>query len=59
MWETRRKEPLGRQLCTWVDNIKTDLGEIGWGVIGWISLVQDMDKWWALINMIMALGLYA
>jgi hypothetical protein len=24
------KRPLGRQRCRWVDNIKTDLREIGW-----------------------------
>jgi hypothetical protein len=25
------KRPLGRQRSTWVDNIKMDLAEIGWG----------------------------
>jgi hypothetical protein len=25
------KRPLGRQRCRWVDNIKMDLLEIGWG----------------------------
>jgi hypothetical protein len=24
------KRPLGRPGCRWVDNIKMDLGEIGW-----------------------------
>jgi hypothetical protein len=28
--KARRKEPLGRPRRRWVDNIKTDLGEIGW-----------------------------
>jgi hypothetical protein len=27
------------------DNIKIDLGEIGWGGVVWIGLAQDMDKW--------------
>jgi hypothetical protein len=25
------KKPLGRPRCRWVDNIKIDLREIGWG----------------------------
>jgi hypothetical protein len=25
------KRPLGRPRCTWVDNIRMDLGEVGWG----------------------------
>jgi hypothetical protein len=32
------KRPLGRQRCRWVDNIKIDVREIGWGVIDWIDL---------------------
>jgi hypothetical protein len=30
------KRPLGRQRCRWVDNIKMDLREIGWGGTDWI-----------------------
>jgi hypothetical protein len=29
------KRKLGRQRRRWVDNIKMDLGEIGWGGIDW------------------------
>jgi hypothetical protein len=25
------KRPLGRSICRWMDNIKMDLKEIGWG----------------------------
>jgi hypothetical protein len=25
------KRPLGRPRCKWVDNIRMDLGEVGWG----------------------------
>jgi hypothetical protein len=32
------KRPLGRPRCRWVDNIKMDLREIGWGVMDWIDL---------------------
>jgi hypothetical protein len=47
--------PLGRPKCRWVDNIKMDLREIGWGGIDWIDLAQDRDQWRALVNMIMNL----
>jgi hypothetical protein len=30
-----------------------DLGEIGWGGVDWITLVQDIDKWRALVNALM------
>jgi hypothetical protein len=46
------KRPLGRPRRRWVDNIKMDLGEIGWGGVDWIGLVQDRDKWRALVNSI-------
>jgi hypothetical protein len=32
-----------------------DLGEIGWGGVNWIGLVQDRDKWRALVNEVMNL----
>jgi hypothetical protein len=32
------KRPLGRPRCGWVDNIKMDLLEIGWGGVDWIGL---------------------
>jgi hypothetical protein len=30
-----------------------DLGVIGWGIVDWIGLVQDKEKWRALLNEIM------
>jgi hypothetical protein len=33
-----RKRPLGRPRHRWVDNIKIDLREIGWGGMNWIDL---------------------
>jgi hypothetical protein len=39
-----------------VDNIKMDLGEIGWGGINWTDLTQDRDQLRALVNMVMNLG---
>jgi hypothetical protein len=38
-----------------VDNIKTDLREIGLGGLDWINLAQDRDQWRALVNMVMNL----
>jgi hypothetical protein len=48
--KARRKGPLGRPRRRWVDNIKMDLLEIGWGGVEWIGLAQDRDKWRALVN---------
>jgi hypothetical protein len=44
------KRPLGRPICRWVDNIKMDLGEVGWGDVDWIGLAQDRNRWRALVN---------
>jgi hypothetical protein len=37
-----RKRPLGRLRYRWVDNIKIDRREIGWGGMDWTDLAQDM-----------------
>jgi hypothetical protein len=49
------KRPLGRPRRRWVDNIKMDLREIGWGSKDWIELPQERDKWRALVNTVMNL----
>jgi hypothetical protein len=49
------KKPLGRPRHRWVDNIKIDLLDIGWGDMDCIGLAQDMDKWRALVNAVMNL----
>jgi hypothetical protein len=38
------KRPLGIPRCRWVDNIKMDFGEIGWGGMEWIDLALDRDR---------------
>jgi hypothetical protein len=44
------KRPLGRPRRRWEDNIKMDLQEVG-GVRGdWMELVQDRDRWRALVG---------
>jgi hypothetical protein len=45
------KRSLARPRRRWMDNIKMDLLEIGWGGVGWIALAQDRDKWRALMNL--------
>jgi hypothetical protein len=49
------KRPLGRPRRRWVDNIKMELGEIGWDGMDWIHLAQDRDQWRALVNTVMNL----
>jgi hypothetical protein len=39
-----------------VYNIKMNLLEIGWGGVDWIGITQDRDKWRALVNAVMNLG---
>jgi hypothetical protein len=36
-----------------VDNIKRDLGEIGWSGMDWIDLAQDINRWRALVDTVM------
>jgi hypothetical protein len=33
-----RRRPLGRPRRRWVDNIRMDLGEVGWRDVDWICL---------------------
>jgi len=47
------KTTLGRPKSRWEDNIKTDLQEVKWGVMDWIYLAQDRDKWRSLVNAVM------
>jgi hypothetical protein len=45
-----RKIPLGRPRRKWMDNIRVDLGEVGWGDVDWIGLARGMDRWGAVVN---------
>jgi hypothetical protein len=49
------KRSLGRTTLRWVDNIKMDLREIGWGGMDCIDLAADRDQWRALMNAVMHL----
>jgi hypothetical protein len=47
------RRPLGRPRRRWLDNIRMDLVEVGWGVVEWIGLAQDRYKWRAHVNAVM------
>jgi len=51
------KRLLGGSRYRWEDNIRIDLGEIGWESVDWIHLAQDREQWRALVNTIMNLWL--
>jgi hypothetical protein len=50
-----KKRPLGRPRRKWVDNIRMDLGEVGWGDVDWIDLAKDRNRWRALVNSVLNL----
>jgi predicted small integral membrane protein len=49
------RRPLGRPRRRRLDNIRIDLGELGWGDVAWIGLAQDKDRWRALVNSVLIL----
>jgi hypothetical protein len=49
------KKPLRRPRRRSVDNIKMDIGEVGWGDVDWIGLAKDRNRWRALVNSVLNL----
>jgi len=47
-----RKTSLGKPRHRLEDNIKMDLEAVGCGIVDWIDLAQDRDKWRALVNVV-------
>jgi hypothetical protein len=45
-----RKGPLWRLRLRWEEDIKMDIQEVGCGGMDWFDLVQDMDRWRAVMN---------
>ena len=57
MGKPEGRRPLGRRRNRWKDNIKMDLRQVGWvGVMAWLDLAQDRDRWWVVVNAAMNLG---
>jgi hypothetical protein len=44
------KRPLGRRRRRWEDNIKMDLQEVEGSRVDWMELVQDRNRWRALVG---------
>jgi hypothetical protein len=55
MGKLEGKRPLGITKRKWVDNIRMDLGEVGWGDLDWIGLAQDRNRWRAIVNLVLNL----
>jgi hypothetical protein len=49
------RRPLGRPRRRWLDNIRMDLAEVGWGDEEWVGMAQDRDSWRALVNSVLNL----
>jgi len=47
------KRPLGRPRRRREDSIKMDLQEVGCGVMDWIELARDRDRWRVPANVVM------
>ena len=50
------RRPLRRPRRRWVDNIRTDLQEVGCGYMDRIGVAQDRDRWRTLVSAVMNLG---
>jgi hypothetical protein len=53
------KRPLGRPRRRWEDGIRMDLSDIGLGGVDWIRLSEDMDRWRAVVSVVMNLRVLA
>jgi hypothetical protein len=53
MGKPERKRPLERPKRRWEGNSNMNLQRVGCGCMDWIDLVQDRNRWRALVNEIM------
>ena len=49
------KRPLGRPRRRWVDTIRMDLQEVGYGYMDWIGLTKGTDSLRTLVSAVMNL----
>jgi len=49
------KRPLGRPRRRWEGNVKMGLQEVRCGVVDWIELAQDRDRWREVVNAVLKL----
>jgi hypothetical protein len=52
------KKPLGGPRHRWVNIVKMELREIGWGGTDWIDLSEGGDRWRVLVNTVMDLWVH-
>jgi hypothetical protein len=53
LWENLREGDQLRDMRRWEDHNKMDIREVEYGSGHWIELVQDRDRWRALVNTVM------
>jgi hypothetical protein len=53
--KTGGKRQFGKPKRRWDDNIKIYLQEVGCGVMEWMELAEDRDRWRALTKVVMNL----
>jgi hypothetical protein len=53
--KTEGRRLLGRSKRRWMDNIRMNLGEVGWGDVDCIGLAQDRNRWRALVSSVLNL----
>jgi hypothetical protein len=53
------KRQLGRPRRRWEGGIRMDIGEIDLGVVDWIRLAQDRDRWRIVVSAVMNLPVLA
>jgi len=50
------KTLVGKPGRRWEVDIRMDRRETGWEVAGWMRLVQDTDRWRAVVNTVLKCG---
>ena len=56
--KTEGKRPFGKPRRRWEGSVRTDLQEVGCGGGDWVELVQDRDRWRALVSAVMNLKMW-